>query len=116
MPCIGDELSDAVSGMSRKPRVRMDLMGRSAVLSRRLAGIGTGYDCSTVEVLMRPKRPFWQESDSSASLEEEPCALLPDNARGQQQAIGVELRQLHQKVIDEPVPAERLDLLGATPN
>jgi hypothetical protein len=43
------------------------------------------------------------------TLAERPPAL--DEARLRQQAIGAQLRQMFQNVVDEPVPAEFLEIL-----
>jgi len=60
---------------------------------------------------MRPKRRFWQESDSTVSFDE-PFELFADNARQRQQLIGVELRRWYRDIADEPVPDEWLQLLN----
>src|SRR6185503_9786000 len=59
---------------------------------------------------VRFKRPFWQESDSTA-MADEPTVVGADDARSRQCLIGSELRQWYDKIAAEPVPEEWLSFL-----
>jgi hypothetical protein len=56
-------------------------------------------------------RRFWQESDSSVTLED-PSAAHADDARARQRMIGAELRKWYDKIAKEPVPGDWLELLN----